>query len=397
MPKVSIRAVTIGSYVIMLGFSASLIIHLPWLNEYVVLGLNVLVAGSAAVFIDRRFKAGLAKVNRFAKSLAQGDLTAAIDTRDGDEFAEVATSLNHAVEKLRRTVRNIEKAADTLDSFTDASEKRAKKGAAINDAQREKIDSIATAIEEMTTTVGSLSEDVQAISEEAGKIDSSSRQSQQELTDMMSELDELVSSIKVSAEMFDKVEHSASQIEHFLSVITDVAEQTNLLALNAAIEAARAGEQGRGFAVVADEVRQLASRTQASASEINDMTKELFRSLKQSSELSDRTEKLAQSASSQASDTSQSIEGVLDNFSTISDRINSLASAIEQQRTVSTDIAANINRLTESGAEAAEISEENKQDMVKISDLSESLNQDLDELQLRSKKPVLEAEKQHAS
>jgi Methyl-accepting chemotaxis protein len=388
MGRVSIRGVTIGSYIIMVALTGALMFQWFWISEPIVFGLNIIIAVSAALFIDRRFKAGLAKVNRFAKSLAQGDLATSIDTENSDEFAEVSHSLNDAAEKLRRTVRNIEKAANTLDNFTDTSEKRAKKGAALNEAQTEKIESIATAVEEMTTTVGSLSEDVQAISEEAGQIDSSSRQSQQELNDMMEELDELVSAIKVSAEMFDKVEHSAGQIEHFLSVITDVAEQTNLLALNAAIEAARAGEQGRGFAVVADEVRQLASRTQSSASEINDMTKELFRSLKQSSELSDRTEKLANSASSQARGTSQSIEGVLENFSTISDRINSLASAIEQQRTVSTDIAANVNRLTESSQEAAEISDENKKDMSKISDLAEALTQDLDQFQLRNESPA---------
>jgi len=388
MGRVSIRGVTIGSYTIMVALTGSLMFGRPWISEPIVLGLNFVIAFSAALFIDRRFKAGLANVNRFAKALAQGDLTASIDTQNRDEFADVSHSLNSAAEKLRRTVRNIEKAADTLDDFTDTSEKRAKQGAALNEAQTEKIESIATAIEEMTTTVGSLSEDVQAISEEAGQIDSSSRQSQQELNDMMAELDELVSAIKVSAEMFDKVEHSAGQIEHFLSVITDVAEQTNLLALNAAIEAARAGEQGRGFAVVADEVRQLASRTQSSASEINDMTKELFRCLKQSSELSDRTEKLANSASSQALGTSQSIEGVLDNFSTISDRINSLASAIEQQRTVSTDIAANVNRLTESGQEVADISDKNKKEMSKISDLAEGLTQDLDQFQLRNENPA---------
>lgn len=354
---------------------------------------NLIIAGTAvfsvtllAMQVGNRMTRGMSETQRFATALANGDLTARIEASGNDEFSEINESLNKAAERLRRIIRSVDKAAETLDEVSEHSASKAERSAENIDAQNEKIDSIATAMEEMTNTVASVSEDVQAITDQADQASVESSSAGESLTDMNDQLLKLVQAVESAAAMFDKVEASAKNIDHFLEVITGVADQTNLLALNAAIEAARAGEHGRGFAVVADEVRQLAKRTQESANEITNMTAELSSQIRSAAEISDEAEQLAKSASSQADTSSKAIESVLHTFQVIAERMTSVASAIEEQRAVSEDITANITDLSATSQKAVELSDDNKIDMDKVSNLASQLNEELDDLNLTRKK-----------
>ena len=349
-------------------------------------GAAIVSTGFLSLQVGRRVSQGVDKAKRFASSLASGDLTARIEDSGNDEFSEINQSLNKAAERLRRIIRSVDKAAETLDELTERGANKARKNSEIIDDQNEKIESVATAMEEMSTTVASVAEDVQAISDRSGQASDESRSAGESLADMNHQLSELVEVVKSTAKMFDKVEASARNIDHFLEVITGVADQTNLLALNAAIEAARAGELGRGFAVVADEVRKLAKRTQESATEITNMTVELSDHIRSAAEISDKAETLAKSASNQADTTSNTIEAVLTNFQTIAERINSVASAIEEQRAVSEDIAENISALSATSQKTVELSEDNRADIDRVSTLAGELNDELDDLNLRRKR-----------
>jgi len=388
MARLSIRLLTILNVIIVL-IVMGLVLFV--FNEATT--ANLLLAGTTlisatllAMQVGNRLTRGMGQVQRFATALAKGDLTARIEASGNDEFSEINESLNKSAERLRRIIRSVDKAAETLDEVTENSSTKAEKNAAIIDTQNEKIDSVATAMEEMTTTVASVSEDVQAISDKAEEASEESNSAGKSLADMNGQLLKLVQAVESAAAMFDKVEASAKNIDHFLEVITGVADQTNLLALNAAIEAARAGQHGRGFAVVADEVRQLAKRTQESANEITNMTAELSGQIRSAAEISDQAEKLAKSASEQASTSSKAIESVLHTFQVIAERMTSVASAIEQQRAVSEDITANITELSITSQKAVELSDENKIDMGKVSDLASELNEELDDLNLTRKK-----------
>lgn len=332
-----------------------------------------------STLINLRIARNVESVKSFAKSLASGDLTTQINDQGQDEFSEINQSLNAAIEKLRRIIRSVDKAAETLDTVSDRSVRNAAKSAEIVDNQSEKVESIATAMEEMSNTIASVAEDIQAVSDQSEQASDNSEESSKALEIMIQNLNELTDAVTESAKTFDQVESRAKDIDHFLEVITDVADQTNLLALNAAIEAARAGEHGRGFAVVADEVRQLAQRTQESATEIGGMTAELSKQIRATAEISNRAEKLAQGASEQANSSTKSIGNALAAIQHIAERMGTVASALEQQRVVSEDIASDIAHLSTNSQRSVDIAEDSKSDIQKVSDLASELNEELNE------------------
>lgn len=330
-----------------------------------------------------KFSRGLSNITMLSKALSNGDFTKTLETDSNDEFSAISQSLNAALKRLRRVMRSIDKAAGNLNEFTENSSASAEKSAALVDDQDDKVEVIATAMEEMTATIASVSEDIQVTSSRTEKISEQASRSQTSLEDLMIGLEELVTSVKKSSATFDKVEESAKAIDHFLEVITGVAEQTNLLALNAAIEAARAGEQGRGFAVVADEVRGLAKRTQDSALEIGVMTKQLATHISETAQVSDHANTLATNASNLAKDTSNTVDEVLQSIQDIADRMVAVASAVEEQRTVSLDVSQNISELASISSRSVKLTENTSQDSDKISLLASELNEELEELKLK--------------
>jgi len=276
----------------------------------------------------------------------EGDLTARLDAQGKSEFAWVASSFNTFVKKIARTIDNIR---DTSQKLATASHELAQITQQTEQGvenQLAETTQVATAMEEMTATVQEVARNAINASEAASTADSEASSGKSIVANTMDGINQLASEVENAANVIHELENDSNSIGEVLSVIQGIAEQTNLLALNAAIEAARAGEQGRGFAVVADEVRTLASRTQNSTLEIQQTIERLQNRAKQAVSVMDNGKKQAVSSVEQASSASTSITTISERIDTISDMNNQIAGAAEEQTAVAEEINRNINNIS---------------------------------------------------
>ncbi|WP_136487212.1 methyl-accepting chemotaxis protein [Vibrio sp. H11] len=271
-----------------------------------------------------------------------GDLTARLKVESRDEIGEVAKAFNDFMDKLhplivdlRSSAQEVQSAASDLDVQTSQSSQQ------MGDHSLE-TDKVVTAVTEMSATSREVANNTHST---AQAIDSANRQisdAQQEVNLAIEGIGELVNEVNLTSEAISELSQQTEQITKVLNVIGEIAEQTNLLALNAAIEAARAGEQGRGFAVVADEVRSLASRTQNSTQEIGDMLQQLHQGVSKAVRSMALSQERGEKTALESVQIKDSLSGISDAVSLIHDMGIQTASAAEQQSAVAEDINQNL-------------------------------------------------------
>ncbi|WP_323814597.1 Cache 3/Cache 2 fusion domain-containing protein [Cellvibrio sp. NN19] len=307
----------------------------------------------------------------------EGDLTLRFNSRGKDELADLANGFDGLMNRLQSTINSVSQSTRQL--FTSAKDLKhiATQSSESAVAQNQDINSIASAIYEMSTSAQQVANHADSVAHMADQAKSESDQGYNNLRETINSTQVLASNIEQAAQGIEALAGASNEIGAVLNVIRSIAEQTNLLALNAAIEAARAGEQGRGFAVVADEVRSLASRTQASTEEVDKMVKRFQGNSLQASERMRLAEGQVHKNVTAADDSGKSIQQVLSAVSDLSSLNYEISVSVREQSTVAEDISSNIMRINSNSEQNHQRVQETLQSAELVSRLAEEIQKQL--------------------
>lgn len=305
---------------------------------------------------------------------ASGDLTRAIVVDSSDEVGDLLRAMNGMREKLLSMIAKITTTTTQLAAAAEEMSVITEQTNISVQQQKSETEQVATAMNEMTTTVHDVAGSILHTANAANDASDETAKGRRVVEQAVEHIQELASQVERAAETIHEVEQDSENISAILDVIKGVSEQTNLLALNAAIEAARAGEQGRGFAVVADEVRTLASRTRQSTEEINKMIEKLQTGARQAVEVMGGSCKKAQTAVAQGGQAGSSLVAISEAVSKIRDMSAQIASAAEEQSAVSEEINRNIVRISDLANETAESTVQTSTASQDLARMAEELN-----------------------
>ncbi|MBK1648723.1 methyl-accepting chemotaxis protein [Rhabdochromatium marinum] len=304
-----------------------------------------------------------------------GDLTQRLETDGRDEITDMAIGFNDFAVKTERAIasvgqatRQIATAAEELSAITNSSNESM-------DRQRNEIQQVVTAVTEMTATIQEVARNAEETATAATQADSNAHAGGKTVDSVVASNQKLTKEVEHIAETIRRFSKESVAIETVLDVIRGIAEQTNLLALNAAIEAARAGEQGRGFAVVADEVRSLAGRTQQSTTEIQGMIETLRNGAQEAVDAILVGEATTQETLAQTVQAKESLTQIVQSITRIRDMSTMVASAAEEQSTVAEEINRSVVRISDLAEESAGNSNQTAVASHELSHLGEDLHQ----------------------
>lgn len=307
----------------------------------------LLVFGIVGVVLSNTFLRPLQQIKDNLDDIAagEGDLTRRLPINSDDELGQLAGSFNRFVEKIHGLVKQIADMTGQLTELVGQVSAQAQRSEVAMDRQRHETDQVATAINEMSAAAHEVAQSAQGAAEAAQKTDTEGQAAKQVVDGSIARIHTLVQDIRDSGLSLDALQKDVSSIVSVLDVIRSIAEQTNLLALNAAIEAARAGEAGRGFAVVADEVRALASRTQQSTQEIQGMIDRLQKGTQDAVTAMRRSSDAGDVTSEQANRAGSSLDAISQLIGTINSMNAQIASAAEEQTAVAEEINRSVHKI----------------------------------------------------
>ena len=304
----------------------------------------------------------------------EGDLSQRISTQGKDEVAHLARAFNLFAQKIGDMVGQLQPLGQALD--TDAKQLliAVEESNQSTDHIYKETSSVATAINQMLSTTHEMASNTQQAADAANSVKHQAQQSQIVIDNTVNNTEKLVAELKASEVITQKLAVASQQIGNILDVIRSIADQTNLLALNAAIEAARAGTHGRGFAVVADEVRALATRTQASTNEIQNIISEIQSGVSSVMKSNNQTQLQSDELQAQAYEAGKAMAAILQLIAHISDMNTQLASATEEQSLVTEEINRNICNISELTEVSVKANESNRYAAQSLQDISQGMS-----------------------
>ncbi|WP_456295393.1 methyl-accepting chemotaxis protein [Vibrio sp. AK197] len=338
----------------------------------VVAALFILMGIFLANSITKPIKALAARFSDLGKG--DGDLSQRIEVEGQDEIAQLSAGFNGFIEKIHQSMKEVAETSNALQSAADGVSSKATRTHDNSQTQRDQTIQVVTAVNEMGATISEIASNAATAAETANEASQSSTNGQTVVNTAKDAIGRLAADIENTGQVVTQLASTTQEIGSILDVIRDISDQTNLLALNAAIEAARAGEQGRGFAVVADEVRNLASRTASSTDEIQKMINQLQTDATDAVKAMELGITITHEGVEASDEAVQVLLSISERIHDISDRNTQVATATEEQSTVVHVINENIEEINLINQTTTETAEELAQASLELKELSVRLD-----------------------